>query len=302
MQYINLLDECFSDLLKRFNKVQLAQNTRNTIAEGNAIFQEGYEIFNMLKSYTAKLEGLLSDCQDFVKDAVIDLTQKSREDDFVFHTKGGMLSYNSRSLVIDENLPIIQHKLKEEKKTKPVEKKEVKPHIERVFVKEMAVNYNAPVVNNITDIPPMFHYFAGNQKYAAGLYCCIQQNIFIKVPFPDVIDSTKDYSKFRSIRCKYKTQEICNLQRFKMSKYHSSDVRLCNFAHQGEKLVKIGYPSRCAIPNFGNPANFPEDHKIIDKDALKTLMLYGISDLIAVALTIDNMNYNNVCCIFDNIN
>lgn len=295
----NPLNELFSDLLKRFNKVQLSLHSKNTIEEGNAIFQEGVSVLTTLKEYTVKLEGLLSDCQDFIKDAITDLNQNIKPEDFVFHTTNGMLSYNTRSLVIDKNLLVNTYKLKE---PKPVEEKKTTTNIEKVFIKEMNTHFNVPVVKSLDAITPMFYYFAGNANNAAGVYCCLVNNIYIRVPFPEVIDSTRDYNKIRSIRCKYKTKACCDEQRSRMAKFHASDIRQCNFAHQGEPLVKIGYPSRCSlIPSFGNPETFLNDYKLIDKKSLETIMMYGLSDLIAVALTIDNMKYNINKHVFDNL-
>lgn len=323
----NILNEAYSDLLRRFNKVQLVPNSKNTIEEGNAIFKEGVDLLKMINNFSKKLETMLSDCQDFVKDAVVDLNQKTRDEDFVFHTTGGMLSYNTRSLVINEDIEVMKYSLKnvkklpektsknesdtpnkENKSSKDINKdvnkemKEIKENtMERILIKEMSVYYNAPTVTNITDIPPMFHYYKGDQKHQAGLYCCLVENVFIRVPYPEVIDSTKNYSKFRSIRCKYKTKAECDSKRAYMAEKYP-DVRQCNFAHVGEKLVKIGYPSRCIIPNFGNPETFHTDYKTISRDILKTIMLYGVSDLVSAALTIDNMKWNSSCTILDNIN
>lgn len=293
------LNDLFSELLKRFNKVQLSLHSKNTIEEGNAIFQEGVSVLTTLKEYTVKLEGLLSDCQDFIKDAITDLNQNIKPEDFVFHTTCGMLSYNTRSLVIDKSLLVNTYKLKEEKQ---VEEKKSTSSIERIFIKEMNTHFNVPVVKSLDNIPQMFYYFAGNANNSAGLYCCLVNNIYIRVPFPEVIDSTRDYNKIRSIRCKYKTKTCCDEQRSRMAKFHASEVRQCNFAHHGEPLVKIGYPSRCSlIPSFGNPETFINDYKIVDKKSLETIMMYGLSDLIAVALTIDNMKYNANKHVFDNL-
>lgn len=292
---MDIIKDNFNDLLKRFNKVKTSMHSKNTIEEGAAIFQDGISFLEAIKEYKTKLEDLLSDCQDFVKDAVDDLNQTNRKENFVFHTKNGMLSYNTRSLVIDGKMSILNHNIKKkpEEEKKPTLKLNIAYPIEKIEVKEMHVTYNVPVTNNLLEIPPMFYYFTGNSKYPAGLYTSPTQNMFVKVPFPIVIDSTKDYSKFRSIRCKYKTRVACDEQRTKMAKYHLSDVRQCNFAHTGEKIIKIGYPSRCSeIPSFGNPDTFQQNYPEIDKEQLKSIMLYGISDLISVALTVDNMKYN----------
>jgi hypothetical protein len=162
-----------------------------------------------------------------------------------------------------------------------------------------------PVVSDIKKIQPMFCYFKGDQQYTEGIYCCIIPNVFIKVPFPEIIDSTKEYDRGHSIRCKYKTKKLCDDQRGKMAKYHKSQVRICNFAHNGEEITKIGYPSRCAtIPNFGNPSTFANDLKIVDTSDIKNIMFYGVNDLIASAIWFDYTNSNtnsNTAVIFDNL-
>ena len=295
------LNTLFSDIVKRYNKIQLSNHSKDTLLESNKLLKEGVYLLNQLKSYTKSLETLLSDCQDFINDITDDLSEKPREEDFVYHTKNGMLSYPGRDLIIK---PIVDELLKSKPVVKPIEKpteKQIeKPHMEHVLIKEINYKMRIPVIQDMKQVQPMLYYYKGNE-YEHGVYCSILPTIYTRIPFPEIIDSTKDFNRDRSIRCKYKTRSLCDDQRNKMAKYHKSTTRSCNFAHDGETLVKIGYPSRCAsISNFGNPRTLSQDIKIIEIDDIKNILMYGLNDIITAAIWFDYTKYN-IPAVFDKL-
>jgi hypothetical protein len=294
------LNSAFSDIVKKYNKFQLSNHTKSSIIEGNNILHDGVAILGQLKTYTNALETLLSDCQDFIEEVEADLSQKPRKEDYVYHTHNGMLSYLGRDL-------IIKNKTSVEKEQKngnvggnvvgnTTSNTTISPQpIERVLIDDIGYYMKLPIVSDVKKIQPMFCWFKGDSTYQPGIYCCICPGVYTKVPFPETIDSTKEYNKGRSIRCKYKSKVLCDDQRSKMAKYHESQVRICNFAHVGEKIVKIGYPSRCAsVPSFGNPATLTNDIKIIDLDSIKNILLYGLSDTFISAVYFDYTKNNGL--------
>jgi hypothetical protein len=294
-EFNTVLNASFSDIIKRYNKFQLSNHTKASIDEGNIILHDGIKLLNQLKSFTRSLETALSDCQDFINDVVDDLSQTPKKEDFVFHTKNGMLSYLGRDFIVK--------KPDNANKNKPPAMPIQLIQVERVLLNEVGYYMKLPCITDIKRIPPMFYYFKGNdeQKYLPGVYCCLIPNVFIKVPFPEIVDSTKEYSRDHSIKCKYKTRNLCDDQRSKMARLHNSQVRVCNFAHEGEELVKIGYPARCStIPNFGNPSTLTHDIKIIELSDIKNILLYGMSDIITSAIWLDYVKTNTIT-VFDKL-
>jgi len=175
--------------------------------------------------------------------------------------------------------------------------KSTKEENKRVLLHEIDYQFKTYTVDNLTNIKPMFGYYnnPSDKINPPGLYCCIVPSVYIKVPFPELIDSTREYSRVRSIRCKYRDKNICDEQRFKMARYHNSNLRTCNFAHRGEQIIKIGYQSRCSsIPRFGDPATLLRDVKNVNLEEIKNVIMYGLNDIISSAVWFDYNNISNV--------
>lgn len=278
-EYMNSVTALFSDLVRTYNKFQLSDHSKASLGKGQDILKNGILLLCQLKSHTKALESLLSDCQDYVNEIEDDLSQKHKNEDFVFHTKNGMLSYIGRDFIEAPTKKVIS----EHKESTPEESTP-----ERVLINDVGYYMKMPVIKDLKQIPPMFYYYKSSNLDGQGVYCCLGPNVYAKVPFPIIIDSTKEYNRDRSIKCKYKTKALCDDQRAKMAKYHNSQVRICNFAHEGEKLIKVGYPSRCAtIPNFGNPQSLANDIKNVDLDGIKTILMYGLNDVALVSIWLD---------------
>jgi hypothetical protein len=281
-QYRQGVIEGFSDIISRYNKFQLSLHTSETVEQGNIIISDGILLINMLKQHTHALETTLSDCQDFMEEVSEDLAVEQPKEDFVYSTFKGMLSYSGRDFVPKE-------KIVEEKQTLMI----VAPKLERILIPEIGYYLNVQKVDKLADVPSIFTWYE-NPKDAdnpPGLYCTIIPGVHVLVPFPAVIDSTKEYGRGRSIRCKYETNDICDDQRSKMAMYHKSQLRTCNFAHAGEEIVKIGYPSRCTKANFGNSDSLTNDIRLISNTDIKNILLYGLNDIMSSIIWMD---YNHI--------
>ena len=123
---------------------------------------------------------------------------------------------------------------------------------------------------------------------------CLPNNNIVHIPFPDILDNSKDYDRKNSVRCKYSDKNECTIQRNKMAKLHNSTVRNCNFSHNGEKVIKIGTPSRCpSVPNFGNPKTISKDIDYVNISDIKNMLLYGLNDIIIASIWLQNANISN---------
>jgi len=290
-EHKQVLSKGFSEFISRYNKFQLSIHNKETIQAGSEIISEGSSLLNLLKTHVLSLETVLSDCQDFMEEVVEDLAVEPKAEDFVFTTKKGMLSYKGRDFVpkkkTDEPTVVIP--------------KQIKPKLQRVLIPEIGYYLKLNKVNKLSDIQPMLSYYDNpkDTENLPGLYCTLLPGVHVRIPFPNVVDSTKEYGRGHSIRCKYISKELCDNQRGKMASFHKSQVRTCNFAHTGQKIVKIGYPSRCSRVSFGDAETLTRDIKSIKLPDIKNILLYGLNDIMSSIVWMDcnsvaNTVYSNV--------
>jgi hypothetical protein len=278
-----------NNIVKKYSYLQLNEHSKETLISSKKLLQSGQNLYKQIKSHLAILSESINECELFIEEIEDDLSEKRKKENFVYKTANGMLSYPGRDFVDNvKQSPIIKEQLTDK------------------LITIGNIQMKFPVVNNLKKIPPMFYYYYpdndvtktsatdknSNNKVnnvdQEGLYCCIGSNIYVQIPFPVIIDSSKDLNRDYSIKCKYRTRAICTEQREKMAMYHNSIVRKCNFAHEGEHLNKIGYSTRCAIiPNIGNPETLDSDLKSVGLDSIKNILLYGLNDVAIASLWFD---------------
>lgn len=286
--YITYLDEIFSKIVKSFNKLQLEEYNPETLKKSKELISKGSELLSTMQTHVSSIKTLLSDCSDFIDEMQEDLTSTPKDGDYVYHTKNGMLGYPGKEFISDL---MKNKKLVEQSETKTasntsqpaiIDSKAVE---QKTLIPEIGYYMKVAQVADLKHIPPALNYYSGDQP---GLYMRLPNNNLLRIPFPEIVDSKKEYDRKHSIRCKYHTKAECDAQRMKMSKMYNSTVRTCNFAHSGDSIIKIGYPSRCpSVPNFGNPTSMSNDIRQITEDDIKNLLLYSLSDLLAAAVWLD---------------
>lgn len=284
--YSTTLENIFSSVVKKFNKLNLADHTNQTVEDAQILLKKGTDMLKSIKSHVKSLETLLSDCDDFVEEVIEDISKPPKEEEYVYHTAGGMLSYPGRDVL----KTILAKPVKQE----PVIPKpeQIVPQMERTLIPEVGYYLRLPVVSNLKNIPQAMHYFKGNAETPAGVYMNLPNNNIVRMPFPEIMDSKREYDRTHSIRCKYQRIDDCNFQRSKMSKLYNSQVRTCNFAHAGDKIIKVGYPSRCpSVPDFGNPTTMSSDIKKVNMNDVNNMLLYGLNDIMCSVIYLD---YNSV--------
>lgn len=276
-EYISTLGNIFSNLVRAYNRFQLTDHSLETLNDGKEILKRGVKVVCTIKEHIKAFESVLSDCQDFIKEIEDDLSEEPKEEDFVYSTKHGMLSYRGRDFIPTDKEPHTN-------RVKGIRKPQVS---EQVFIEELGYYMKLPTIKNIRDIPPMLYWYNGDSTYSKGVYCCIVKGVYTRIPFPEITDSTKDHTRDRSVKCKYHRKEDCDVHRIKMAKLHNSVIRVCNFAHEGDHIVKIGYPARCIVPSFGNPATFKNDINNVTLDSIKVMLMYGLNDIMVSAIWLD---------------
>jgi hypothetical protein len=128
-----------------------------------------------------------------------------------------------------------------------------------------------------------FPQFGGQLKVARGppreafyargahLYFSPCAGVTVRVPQMVVRDGSIDFTRARSVRCKHGTLRECAMLR---------GYRECNFAHVGEKYVRIGYPTRCTTcPTIGNAETLCKDVVNISKKDMLVILAHGLSDV-----------------------
>ena len=146
-------------------------------------------------------------------------------------------------------------------KTKTFETKIVK-NIEDVSLQGNELNL--PVVKKITDIPPMFYWYEGDNIYKKGVYVSICEGFYVKAAFPNVLTPGDTNNRLYSLKCKYENKQICEINKKKISQIHGSDIRECFYVHKKEKFNKISNQFRCYIEGLGNYNNLNKDLNLSD--------------------------------------
>lgn len=294
--HISNITVAFSEIVRSFNKFQLSEHSAKSITDGKKIMSDGTKLLHTLKHYTRAIESVLIDCSDYVEEIQDDLSTTPPPEDFVYPTKHGMLSYNGRDYIDkflnEKTTNDNNNEVKEASLNTSSQKLIIKPTVhKKVFIKEVGYYMDMPVVDKFSEIPPMFYYYNNikDKINEPGVYCALLPGVIIKVPFPVIVDSTREYGRGRSIKCKYAKRATCDENRESMAKRYSSDVRKCNFAHEGENIVKIGYPSRCStMPRFGNASTLTSDLNVVQVGDIKNILLYGLSDVMVSAIWFDH--------------
>jgi hypothetical protein len=293
--YLINIDKAFSQLVKKFNKLQIEEYGNMTIKKGNSLLLNGTKLLHSLKSQITALESLITDCNDFIDEVKQDLSVETKPENFVFLTKGGMLSYPGRDVI--NKIPNKNEILNELKNKRDIPENN-KISVERILIPEYGYYLKLPVITNLNQIPPAMYYIkpnAKNNNVKPGVYINLNGN-YMRIPFPEIADSKKEYDRKHSIRCKYTTKQECDAQRSKMAGVYNSNIRVCNFAHKGDSIIKIGYPSRCpSVPNFGNTSTMSGDINKVNISDIKNTLLYGLNDIFASIIWLDyTSNKGNV--------
>jgi len=260
------LDKNLTIILNYYNKIQLSNYTIETINQCKQMIQSGNNLLMNLNSYVKKLNTSLTKCKEFYEDIENDLSVEKKED-YVYSSVKGMLSYKERK--------------------RPIKKKS---EYENITIPYLKYKIKVHRVNNLNDLPLMIHYYNNplDKIHTPGLYCALAPSVYVKIPFPKVTDSTKEHGRIRSIKCKYITKEVCDRQRKKIAEYYNSAIRECHYVHQGEHIVKVGYPSRCFnLPRFGDTDQLINDMPLINKSDIRNILLYGLNDIMSAMIWID---------------
>jgi hypothetical protein len=258
-KYIENIEKVYLQINDSFINLLTMDYDMETYKNSNDILKKSVDILTILNNHTVKFKKLIEECKCFnadIKDLLIEPKPY-----YVFHTSKGMLSYEGKDF-IREIIP---------------KKETINPII---TIKELNYPVKISTISHLQNLPEAFHYYRGDRDNPEGIYIRLLNNNIARIPFPDIIDAKKDFERKNTIKCKFGTTEECNNNKNRFQKGKS-----CNFAHVGDKITKICYPSRCnTIPNIGNPETFYSDIRKINYIDGKNLLLYGLNDVMISSL------------------
>jgi hypothetical protein len=167
-------------------------------------------------------------------------------------------------------------------------------NLSNIYNTNIGFKFQVPIINKLNEMPSVFYWYNGDDTNPAGIYTCISRGFYVRVPFPNVVDSTKNCNKIGSIRCKNETYEECYNIRKELSIRYGSDIRECTFAHTGDKYIKIGTTFRCPhMPRFGNHGYLENDIKTVTDSDIKTILMYSLSDILLTSLWFQRQKKDN---------
>lgn len=164
-------------------------------------------------------------------------------------------------------------------------------NISDIYGKRIGFDWKVPIINKLNEMPSSLYWYGGDTNNPEGVYTCLTRGFYIQVPFPNVIDATKDFNRTGSVKCKYNNLKECLDVREDLANRYNSAVRDCNFAHKGDKYIKIGTTFRCPHkPRFGNHSHLKEDIGSVPDSDIKTILMYSLSDILLSSMWFQKQN------------
>jgi hypothetical protein len=184
---------------------------------------------------------------------------------------------NTNQVVNDVNDKVRKNTNKKDYEHNPI----IYKNLSTVYGKKIGFDWKVPIIHKLNEMPPSLYWYAGDTTNPEGIYTCLTKGFYIQVPFPNVIDATQDFNRTGSIGCKYNNINECLEAREELANRFNSKIRDCNFAHKGDKYIKIGTTFRCPHkPRFGNHTHLSEDIGTIPDSDIKTILMYSLSDIV----------------------
>lgn len=167
--------------------------------------------------------------------------------------------------------------------------------VSNIYGKDIGFNCKIPIINKLNEMPSALYWYKGDQTNPEGIYTCLSRKFYIQVPFPNVIDGTKDFNRTCSIKCKYNTEQECLKIRKDLADRFNSELRDCKFAHIGDKYTKVGTLFRCPnIPRFGSHVFLDDDLENLPDYDMKMMLMYSLSDILLGALWFQKQKNNSM--------
>jgi hypothetical protein len=180
------------------------------------------------------------------------------------------------------------HKLKESNRKKALENIQ---NVDITILDSCNISPNkitVPVIKHLKSMTPMFYWYHGDKVYKKGIYICLSEGVYIKVPFPSTVVKDDDNYKINSVPCKYETKDLCTAHKKKISEIYNSEIRTCNFVHKNEKFSKLSAVYKCSKESLGNHETIIEDLNSTNINDIKRILMYALSDTLLSTIWFQN--------------
>jgi hypothetical protein len=268
-------------LLSGENTAKVAENLESMCMDFTVIFD------NFSKMVTL-MDNLRNECKDKALEIRDELELKEKYDgkpenkfSFVFQGKYKNMSWGDIEDIEDKRDEVIASSEEIEKKlSKPIDKIPLKKIniLDKIKLpKEISIR----MVSRLDNLPPAFGWYSGDKTHREGIYIRFPENMFVRIPFPNVIDGTQNYTRNKTIKCKYETKDQCDENCKFLADRYNTKIRECLFAHKGDVYSKVGTNFRCpSNPRFGNHAHLKTDIEEMKADDIKPVLMYALSDIL----------------------
>lgn len=286
------IDQYFSDMFGKARLALVGDNTEETAVEleklalNFGVYEEKYnQMVNLMNN-------LRHECRDKASEIreEIELHEKYENKDedkfsFVFQGKYKNMSWGDISDIEERRDRVVEESKSVEKKLLQVPESIPWKTISEIDGVKLPREVRMRIVPRLDNLPPAFGWYQGDKKTREGVYIRLPENMFVRIPLPDVIDGTQNYTRNKTIKCKHETQDQCLENRKYLADRYNTEVRACLFAHKGDAYSKVGTNFRCpANPRFGSHMHLSSDVSSLKADEVKPVLMYSLSDLLVCYL------------------
>jgi len=294
---MELIHDVYIKLLKHGHSIYTESSNSNTIDSAQKL--ESYSTY--LKQMNDKLKTILDLTSMYAKECnnkadeireIIDINSRNADDPskmfLAYKEMHKGMSWADITEIEDEKelvLKAVNKAITGPNKSEYSHANIMYKDLSKIYGKDIGFDCKIPIINKLNEMPSALYWYDGDQKNPQGIYTCVSRKFYVQVPFPNVVDGTKDFNRTRSIKCKYNTTDECLELRRDLATRYNYKIRDCNFAHSGDKYTKIGTSFRCPnIPRFGNHMFLKQDLENLPDCDIKMLLMYSLSDVLLSSL------------------
>jgi hypothetical protein len=268
-------------LLSGDNNIDIAEKLEYAAMDFSVIFD------NFSKMVTL-MDNLRTECKNKACEIRDELEFKKKYDEktgdkfsFVFLGRCKNMSWGDISDIEDRRENIIASTEKIEKTLSEPYEKVPRKNIDTLDNIKLPKEISLKMVASLDDLPSALRWYSGDKKHREGIYIRFPENMFVRIPFPDVIDGTQNYIRNKTLKCKFETENQCFENRKFLAERYGTKVRECLYAHKGEVYTKVGTTSRCpSNPRFGSHKHLKNDIESLKADDIKPVLMYALSDVL----------------------
>lgn len=268
-----MVEESYSVIMEEYNKIK---NVCEKILNKTSLKKKR---IGKIKRLSNTLIEIIHESKNIL-DEINRLQVKCNEK--LLQLEGGHMHTYKDFRFVDGALSVkfVETEVKHVKKTELKEKCSVKTHTIDKIQGVKIPKINVPSVQNLNSIKSCIFWYKGDSYNSSGLYLSPFPKLYIRIPFMDVMDGSRDCNKTGTIKCKYEHKISCTRNKKNISERYGVQMKKCTYAHIGDLYKKIGTNYRSpGMPTFGNFKTLCSDLKIIPTRNIKTMLMYAVSDI-----------------------